>query len=184
MSGPDLGDGSGGAPDQTPPQTPPPPPPAEPAGQAASQAGAAASQAASQAAAAMETMFRGFSMAKQFIVGGALLILVVGEFLIGSLLGNGGNGPAVILASAELLLAVWLRNRKNIEWPASYGLILSALVLAVVVLEFDGFLFWLHDLTAPGGGLGGVRFLGDLCDWAGAVLMGWGAVVYWRTGGK
>lgn len=186
MSGPDLGSSSG-APEQTPPapQTPPPARPGESAGAAASQAGAAASQAAGAAAAAVEGMFRSFSMAEQFMVGGALLILIVGEFLLGALLGGGGNFIAVVLASAELLLAVWLKNRRSIQWPASYGLILSALVVAVVIPEFDGFLFWLHSLTLPGGGLGGgVQLLGDLVDWAGAVLMGWGAVLYWRTGGK
>ena len=186
MSGPELG-GSGGAPDQTPaaPQTPPPARPGESAGQAASQAGAAAGQAASAAAAAMEGMFKSFSMAEQFMVGGALLILIVGEFLLGSLFGGGGNFIAVVLASAELILAVWLKNRRNIQWPASYGLILSALAVAVVIPEFDGFLDWLHSLTIAGGGFGGgVTLLAELVDWAGAVLIGWGAVLYWRTGGK
>jgi len=186
MSGPELG-GSGGAPDQTPPapQTPPPARPGESAGQAASQAGAAASQAASAAAAAMEGMFKSFSMAEQFMVGGALLALLAGEFLVGSLFGGGGGSISTLLASAELILAVWLKNRRSIQWPASYGLILSALALAVVVPEFDGFLSWLHSLTIAGGGFGGgVTLLGELCRWAGAVLMGWGAVLYWRTGGK
>ena len=186
MSGPELG-GSGGAPDQTPPapQTPPPARPGESAGAAASQAGAAAGQAASAAAAAMEGMFKSFSMAEQFMVGGALLAIIGGQFLFGSLLGGGVFAAVTLLASAELILAVWLKNRRSIQWPASYGLILSVLVVAVVVPEFDGFLDWLHGLTVAGGGIGGgVTLLAELCDWAGAVLMGWGAVLYWRTGGK
>ncbi len=186
MSGPELG-GSGGAPDQTPPapQTPPPARPAESAGQAASQAGAAAGQAASAAAAAMEGMFKSFSMAEQFMVGGALLALLAGQFLFGSLLGGGGESISTLLASAELILAVWLKNRRNIQWPASYGLILTALAVAVVIPEFDGFLGWLHGMTIAGGGIGSGSFLlAELCNWAGAVLMGWGAVLYWRTGGK
>ncbi|HXR27008.1 MAG TPA: hypothetical protein VN771_04035 [Candidatus Baltobacteraceae bacterium] len=185
MSGPDLG-GSGGAPDQTPPtpQTPPPARPGESAGAAASQASAAAGQAASAAAAAMEGMFRSFSVAEQFMVGGALLAVIGGQFLFGSLFGGGVFAGLTLLASSELLLAVWLKNRQNIQWPASYGLILSALVVAVVIPELDGFLGWLHGVVAGGGLGGGSTLLAELCDWAGAVLMGWGAILYWRTGGK
>ena len=194
MSGPDLGGSgsTGGGPEAAPqPQTPPPasPPPARPGesvGAAASQASAAAGQAASAAAAAMEGMFGSITMAEQFMVGGALLALVVGEFLLGSLFGGGGGSISTLLASAELILAVWLKNRRSIQWPASYGLILSALALAVVVPESR----WLPLLAAQPDhrgwrlNVGGVTLLGELSRWAGAVLMGWGAVLYWRTGGK
>src|ERR1700690_4253734 len=95
MSGPDLGGGSGGASDPAPqPQTPPPaaaPPaarPGESVGAAPSQASAAAGQAASAAAAAMEGMFGSITMAEQFMVAGALLVLVLGEVPFGGLLGG------------------------------------------------------------------------------------------------
>jgi hypothetical protein len=191
MSGPDLGGNGGGSEPAPQPQTPPPAPAApaaragETVGAAASQASAAAGQAASAAAAAMEGMFGSITMAEQFMVAGALLVLVLGEFLFGALLGGGGNFIAAVLASAELILAVWLKNRRTIQWPASYGLILSALVLAVAVPVLDDFLFFLHSLTQAGYNIGGLSgLLADLSNWAGAVLMSWGAVLYWRSGGN
>ncbi|HTS15028.1 MAG TPA: hypothetical protein VMH24_05130 [Candidatus Sulfotelmatobacter sp.] len=178
MTGPDLG-GNGGTSEQAPPPAPTPPP-ANQAGAAASQAGAAASQAAAE----MEKIFRGFSMAEQFMVGGALLAVIGGQFLFGSLLGGGVFAALTLLASSELVLAVWLKNRRSIQWPASYGLILTALVVAVVIPEFDRFLDWLHGVITVHSLGSGWTLLAELCDWAGAVLMGWGAVLYWRTGGK
>ena len=168
MSGPEEQGGPGPAPT-------PPPQPAAPA---------AASAAASVAMSAMEGMFRSFSVPEQFMVGGAVLVLAA-DLLLGALLGGGGAFVAVVLASAELLLAVWLKNRRSIVWPASYGLILSALVVAVAILEADDFLDWIHQATLPGGiAGGGIALLTSLCEWAGAILMSWGAVSYWRAGGQ
>ena len=104
MTGPDLG-GNGGTPEQAPPPAQTPPSTGQ-AGAAASQAASQAGAAASQAAAEMEKIFRGFSMAEQFMVGGALVAILGGQFLFGSLLGGGDYVAVTLLASAELILAV------------------------------------------------------------------------------
>jgi hypothetical protein len=135
-----------------------------------------------RAAAMMNGMMAGLSRAEQLMAAGALLALVGGDWIFGSLLGGGGLAPWVLVASTELLLAIWVKTRRpNVAWVVSYGLIVSALVVAIVTTEFSDFLFALTR-----GGLTGAdaeQLLADLCAWGGAAIMAWGAWDYWRSGG-
>jgi hypothetical protein len=138
-------------------------------------------QAAHKAAALVSGMIAGLSRAEQLMVGGALLALVGGEWIFGTLLRGGGVASWVMVASAELMLAVWVKTRRpGVSWVLPYGLVLSALVVSVVVTEFS-------DLLAAiaGGQLTsetGVSLLSELCAWVGAAIMAWGAIDHWRSG--
>jgi hypothetical protein len=142
-----------------------------------------AAQPGQKAMAAMSGMWGGLSRPDQLMAGGALLALVGGDWVFGAILGGGGLLPWVLVTSAELLLAVWIRNRRpNVTWVVSYGLVVSGLVVSVAVTEFSDLLFGILR-----GGLNGaniVSLLADLCAWGGAVLMTWGAIEYWRSGGS
>jgi hypothetical protein len=128
------------------------------------------------------TMMAGLSRAEQLMGAGALLALIGGEWLFGALLGGGALAPWVLVATAELLLAIWIRNRRPaVTWILSYGLVVSALVVSVVTTEFSDLLF-----TLVRGGLtdsGAATLLAALSAWIGAALMAWGAAEYWRSGG-
>jgi hypothetical protein len=140
----------------------------------------AAEQPAQKAMAAMSGMMAGLSRSDQLMAAGAALALVGGDWLFGAILGGGGLAPWVLVTSAELLLAIWIRNRRpNVNWVVSYGLIVSGLVASVAVSEFSDFLFAIFR-----GGLNGAdatSLLADLSAWGGAVLMTWGLIEYWRT---
>jgi hypothetical protein len=142
-----------------------------------------ATQPGQQAMAAMSGMWNGLRRSDQLMAAGALLALVGGDWLFGAILGGGGLLPWVLVTSAELPLAIWIRNRRpNVTWVVSYGLVVSGLVVSVAVTEFSDFLFAIFR-----GGLNGqdmVSLLADLCAWGGAVLMTWGAIEYWRSGGS
>jgi hypothetical protein len=169
MSGPDFGSDPGNAPAAT----PPPPRPATPAG-------AAASEAANAAMTAMEGMFRSFSAGEQFMVAGAILFLAA-DFLLGSLFGNGQASAIETVGAAEVLLAIWLKNRRSIAWPIAYEVILSVLVVGAVAIEFSNLLVWVNELTRAGYAFPPIfNFLTAVCYWVGAGLMGWGVLVYWR----
>lgn len=142
-----------------------------------------AAQPANQAMAAMSGMWAGLSRSDQLMAAGALLALVGGDWLFGAILGGGGLLPWVLVTSAELLLAIWIRNRRpNVTWVVSYGLVVSGLVVSVAVTELSDLLFAIFR-----GGLNGQdieSLLADLCAWGGAALMTWGAIQYWRSGGS
>jgi len=132
---------------------------------------------------AMRGAWARMSWSDQLLAGGALLALVVGDWLFGAILNGGGLTPWVLVTSAELVLAVWIRNwHPNVNWVVSYGLVISGLVVSVAVTEFSDFLFAIFR----GGlsGAGAMDLLSDLCAWVGAGLMSWGAIEYWRNGGS
>lgn len=130
----------------------------------------------------MGGMLAGLSRADRLMVGGALLALVGGDWIFGVLLGGGGLESWVLVATSELLLAVWIRNRRpNVSWVVSYGFVVSALVVSVATTEFSDFLF-----ATAGGGLANAdaeTLLANLCAWGGGAIMAGGVADHWMSGG-
>lgn len=153
-----------------------------PAGQPPAQAPGPAA-APNPAMTAMRGAWAKMSWSDQLLAGGALLVLIGGAWLFGAILQGNGVASWVLVASAELVLAVWIRNwRSQVSWVLSYGLVISGLVVSVGVTELNDLL-----VAVFRGGLTGesaVDLLGDLCAWVGAGLMSWGAYEYWRHGGS
>jgi uncharacterized membrane protein YhdT len=128
------------------------------------------------------------STAEWLILAGAALILLIADLLFGALLGGNAAGVAGVpiwieLPAAELLLVLLLRRaRPALAWPVSYGLILSALVVADVTPILSDFLRIFRSLSA---------FLAaplltlviEVCLWIGSALMVAGVILYWRRGG-
>jgi hypothetical protein len=135
-----------------------------------------------------ERMRKTLSTAELLIGGGAALILLVADFLLGALLGGNAAGVAGVpiwieLPAAELLLMLVVRGaRPGLAWPISYGLILSALVVAGVVPIVSDFLRIFRSLgaflDAPI-----LTLLIELCLWVASGLMVAGVILYWRRGG-
>ncbi len=133
-------------------------------------------------------MRKTLSTAESLILGGAALILVVADFLFGAVLGGNAAGVAGVpiwieLPAAEILLVLLLRRaRPALAWPISYGLILSALIVADVTPVVSDFLRIFRSLNAflaaPI-----LTLLIELCLWIGSALMVAGVVLYWRRGG-
>jgi len=134
------------------------------------------------------TMRKPLSQAEWLILAGASLILLVADLLFGALLGGNASGVAGVpiwieLPAAELLLVLLLRRaRPGLAWPISYGLILSALVVADVTPVVSDALRIFRSLgpflDAPI-----LTLLIELCLWIGSALMVAGVVLYWRRGG-
>ena len=127
--------------------------------------------------------------AEWLIVGGAALILLVADFLFGALLGGNAAGVAGVpiwieLPAAELLLLALIRRaRPGLAWPISYGLILSALVVAEVTPVISDLLRTFRNtdgfLRAPI-----LTMVIELCLWIGSASMVAGVILYWRRGGE
>jgi hypothetical protein len=112
---------------------------------------------------------------QQFILLGAAITLILGELILGELLGGGGLTTIGILA-AEVGLLVLLAGRRG-QWPLDPSIIVAALVTAIVVIAVADVLAVVHDGGDVGGGLG---LLVRLCDWVGALLMAIGVYLDWQ----
>ena len=134
-------------------------------------------------------MRKTMSTAEWLIIGGAALILAVADFLFGALLGGNAAGVAGVpiwieLPAAELLLLALIRRaRPGLAWPISYGLILSALVVAEVTPVVSDFLRTFRNVDgfvkAPI-----LTMVIELCLWIGSASMVAGVILYWRRGGE
>jgi len=88
------------------------------------------------------------------------------------------------LPAAELLLLALIRRaRPGLAWPISYGLILSALVVAEVTPVVSDFLRTFRNVDgfvkAPI-----LTMVIELCLWIGSASMVAGVILYWRRGGE
>jgi uncharacterized membrane protein YhdT len=134
-------------------------------------------------------MRRTLSMGEWLIFAGAVLILFFADFVFAALLGGNAAGVAglpiwIELPAAELLLVLMVRRaRPALVWPISYGLILSALVVADVTPVVSDLLRIFRSidafLKAPI-----LTFLIELYLWIGSALMVAGVILYWRRGGE
>lgn len=133
--------------------------------------------------AALSRVMAHLSQGERLIATGGLLVLVVGEFLLGALLGGGGVGITSVLATTTVLVALGLRHSGPAPLLSAqlYGVVLVVLVALVAVPALDSLLATIHTGLGP---LGGLDILFLLAYWIGAALMAWGAIVHWRSAAR
>ncbi len=117
------------------------------------------------------------SSAETLIVGGALLMLVLGDLIIGALFGGGGVSITGALAGVVLLITLLRRS------PTGEGsqdpILVAGLVVIIVALEAGQILALPRNLSEfTGQGVLGILY--DLCEWVGAALMGLGVWAQWH----
>jgi hypothetical protein len=117
------------------------------------------------------------------ILAGAALLLIIGELLLGVLLSNGTFSLEGILA-AEVLFFTWLAQpatRRTGGFSAgTASAIVAAAVIAIALFVLGDFVNVLKNLSAFTGS--DITFiLGQLCRWAGAVLMVLGVLSAWSS---
>lgn len=117
---------------------------------------------------------------ERLIGAGGLLVLVLGDLLIGDLLGSGGIGITSVLATTTILVALYLRHSASAPLLSAqlYGVVLVVLVALVAVPALSDLLSTIHEGF---GTTSGLTVLFDLVYWVGGALMAWGAFVHWRS---
>lgn len=159
---------------QPPPAAPPgaPPPPAQPTRPAVS---------ADQVTAALTGLTARLTGGELFAAAGALLVLVVSFLLVAFLL----DGPAAmsdlaIVASAGILLLIWLRLSGSTLVGANYRLLLIALAGVLALTAAISLLYFLRAVLTPGSSYSTLLIIGELAYWIGGGLAAWGALQEWR----
>ncbi|MEA2623344.1 MAG: hypothetical protein QOH61_2254 [Chloroflexota bacterium] len=156
---------------QAAPPPPPPPPPQARAGVSSDQMSAAISGITSR-----------LSMGETFAAAGALLVLVISWLLVAFLL----DGPAVmsdlaIVASAGILLLIWLRLGGSSLVGANYRLILVALAGILAITASVSLLYFIRAVVTPGVDYSALGMLGRIAYWVGGGLAAFGAYQEWRS---
>ena len=115
------------------------------------------------------------------ILGGAALLLIVGELLLRVLFANGTFSLSGVLA-AEVLFFAWLARpgtqRAGGFSAGTASAIVAAAVIAIALFVLGDFVNVLKNLSTFTG-LGLTYVLDQLCHWAGAVLMVLGVLSAW-----
>ncbi len=120
---------------------------------------------------------------ERLIGAGGLLVLVLGELLIGALLGSGGIGITSVLATTTILVTLYLRHSASAPLLSAqlYGVVLVVPVALVAVPALSDLLSTIH---LGFGAMTGLTVVFDLAYWVGAGLMVWGALVHWRSAAR
>jgi hypothetical protein len=127
-------------------------------------------------------LWAGLSPGERLVVVGAALILFIDEWLLSALLGGQGSFISTPIAAGELLLLVAIRHgQRPMTWPIPYAVVLALLATVIAVPAISGFLDTLRHIGDIGS-LGAINLLGLLVEWAGAVLLAWGAYRVWAAG--
>ncbi len=118
------------------------------------------------------------NQAELLLVGGALIILLISELLLGILLAEYGVGQLPLLLSAGIVALVWLQKTARAH-IASYS---ALLVVLGAALGFLGLVQILNDLRgAVSFSSDALTWLGRLSFYAGTLLAGFGAYVLARA---
>ena len=119
------------------------------------------------------------SMGERLAFGGAALLLVVVDWILGQLLRMGGLYITTELGAAEILLLIFIRHaRPSIAWPLPYAVLLAGFSVLVVVPTITSFLGAI--MNAGQLGTGGDIFA-DLLAWIGAAVIAFGAYQVWKS---
>jgi hypothetical protein len=115
------------------------------------------------------------------IIGGALILLVLGELVFGELL-QGGAVSWVGVMAGEVLLFAWLGRpsaTRHASLSASTSAILvAAFVTAIAIFEIGDFIEVLRNFSLLTG-QGIASLLDRLSHWLGAAMMVLGVVAAW-----
>lgn len=118
-------------------------------------------------------------MGEKLAFGGAALLLVVVDWLLGGLLREGGLSITTELGAAEIMLLIAIRHaRPAIAWPLPYAVLLVGFSVLVVVPTVSFFLSTLVDFGGVGSGM---DVLADVLEWIGAVVVAFGAYQVWKA---
>jgi hypothetical protein len=106
--------------------------------------------------------------------------LVLGDLLIGALLGSGGIGITSVLATTTILVSLYLRYSAPAPLLLAqlYGVVLVVLAALVAVPAL------LSTIHLGFGMVTGLTIVFDLAYWVGAGVMVWGALVHWRSAAR
>jgi hypothetical protein len=130
------------------------------------------------------------SGSETLLIAGAVVFLIIGEILLGEILGGAGNATVFGLGgitlqgvlAGEVLLFTWLARprpgRATIISAGAAQTVVTALVLAIVLFELGEFLGVLKNLSGYFG-LGFAGILLVLARLIGAALMGLGVLSAW-----
>ena len=117
------------------------------------------------------------------LLGGAAVLLVLGDLLFSALLGSGGISISGILAG-EVLLFTWLRSRVGKDaMSLSAGVltaVIAAFVVAIVIFQVGSLIDNIRNL-GDFTGQGIIEILSDVSRWIGAAAMFLGLVSTWST---
>jgi hypothetical protein len=129
----------------------------------------------------MSALWASLSRGEQLLVGGAALIFVIGDLLLGRLLGGFGVDSSISIAAALAIVFVYVEHTQpvGLTWPLPYPVVLLVLTVILDVFALDSLLSGLR------GGLFGqstIDVLVSLCVWIGAAVMSVGWYLHWTIG--
>jgi hypothetical protein len=150
----------------------------------ASESGGSASASASSMEAAAQRAMSGFwgrlSTGEQVAFGGALVLLVIGDFVLGDLLQLGGVPFAMEIAAADVVLLIWAKAmRPGMSWPFPFPMLLAALAVIIAVPTFSDVLADVGQLGTLFGDAG--RLGAWVIDTIAGLAVGLGAWMTWQA---
>ena len=125
-------------------------------------------------------IWNGLSRGEQLALGGAVALLVIGEWLLADLLDGPGIAISGEIAAAELVLLVLAHAmRPGISWPLPFAMLLAATAAVIVVPTISEILSDVRNPDVFSGS--GLSLLTLLFDWACAAVIAAGAWMVWRS---
>ena len=166
------------APKEAPAEEAPAATPAEEA-PAATPAGPSQTQQATAAATAAVSAVREKLIAgEQFMLGAALVIVVVSYFIFDFLLDNPVVGSFTVLLAVLTVLAIWVHRWGHYDFGSAYRILLGALGVSLALLALMNLLAWAR-IGGPSDDF--LHLLGRLTYWAAGVAAFVGAWPVFRT---
>ena len=120
------------------------------------------------------------STADRLVLGGAVMLLVVGDWFLGAFLGGGAIPVTSELAAAEILVLLAVRYlRPRTRWVVPYVVILAVLTAAILAPAVYGLLSILRDVRALTAS-SPVDLLLTVTGWIATALLGAGTWLAWH----
>ena len=150
----------------------------EPTAEAASASPSQAQQASAAASAAISDVREKLVAGEQFVLGAALVIVVVSYFIFDFLFNyNTIVGDFSVLLAVLTILAIWVHRWGHYDFGKAYRIIIGALGVSLALLALMNLLAWAR-LTPS---VDFVELLGRLTYWASGVAAFVGAWQVFRT---
>ena len=137
-----------------------------------------ASQATAAATAAVSTVREKLVAGEQFMLGAALVIVVVSYFIFDFLLENPVVGDFSVLLAVLTVLAIWVHRWGHYDFGKGYRILLAALGISLAVLALMNLMAWVR-LGGPSDDF--LHLVGRLTYWAAGVAAFVGAWQVFRT---
>ncbi len=150
----------------------------EPTPEAAPSGPSQTAQATAVATAAISDVRSKLVAGEQFVLGAALLIVVVSYFIFEFLLDYRVVGDFSVLLAVLTVLAIWVHRWGHYDFGKAYRIIIGALGVSLAILALMNLLGWAR-LGGPGDGVW--LLLGRLTYWAAGVAAFVGAWQVFRT---